>query len=390
MNIAIVAVAYNRLDALKQLIASLEKAYYEEPITLIISIDKSDTEIVESFADNYVWAYGEKIVDKHNKNLGLRAHMMSLGKWFDLFDAIIVLEDDIVVSPNYLNFTKQAVEKYHNCDDIAGIGLYSFSVNYQTNNLFQPVRDEHDVYFMNCAMSWGEVWMRESWLLFYEWYEKHQVFNPTNYLPQSICRWNQKSWLKYHTRYCIENNKFFVYPYTSLSTDCGYAGEHNDGKASSIFQVSLQNGNKRNYALPDFGENAVYYNGFFENIALYGVLGFSEENLCLDLNGEINNRTNKRYWLTTKVRDYKIVKSFGLSFRPIEANVLFNYSGSDIFLYDTTIHKNNHIKKKDKSLLYYRYLSNGFKFIRRYGVFLIADDFWELVKRKTREILHLL
>ena len=57
MNIAIVCVAYNRTDSLKRLLTSLEQAYYATPATLIISIDKSNTDVVEQFADNYHWLH---------------------------------------------------------------------------------------------------------------------------------------------------------------------------------------------------------------------------------------------------------------------------------------------------------------------------------------------
>lgn len=384
-NIAIIAVAYNRVDSLSRLLKSLDLAYYEEDVTLIISVDKSNTDIVERFADKYEWKHGEKIVDKHEKNLGLRSHMMSLGKWFDEFDAIVVLEDDIVVSPNFYTYTKQTVEKYSFCQNIAGISLYGFSINYQIGLPFQPIKDEHDVYFMNCAMSWGEVWMRDSWKKFYEWYLSHQDFPMMKHLPRSICLWNQKSWLKYHTRYCIEENKYFVHPYTSLCTNFGDAGEHSDGTSNTIYQVPMQCGKKTSFLLPDFDSKAVFYDGFFENIELYNLLGYTPDELCIDLQGEWHNRLNKRYWLTTEVEDYKIVRSFGLNYRPIDLNVLNNNEGNQIFLYDTTVAVKNPNKKNRKSFLYRYYLSNMFYFVRSYGFGYVLKDLFEVIKRK---ILH--
>lgn len=383
-NIAIVAVAYNRVDSLSRLLNSLDLAYYEEDVTLIISVDKSNTDVVEHYADNYKWKHGEKIVDKHEKNLGLRSHMMSLGKWFDRFYAIVVLEDDIVVSPNFYTYTKQTVEKYHVCPNIAGISLYGFNINYQIGLPFQPIKDEHDVYFMNCAMSWGEVWMRDSWKKFYEWYLSHQDFPMMKHLPRSICLWNQKSWLKYHTRYCIEENKYFVHPYASLSTNFGDAGEHNDGTSNTIYQVPMQCGKKTSFLLPDFDSKAVFYDGFFEYVKLYNVLGYTPDELCIDLQGEWHNRLNKRYWLTTEVEDYKIVRSFGLNYRPIDLNVLNNNEGNQIFLYDTTVAVKNSNKKNRKSFLYRYHLSNMFYFVRSYGFGYALKDFIESVKKRIK------
>ena len=129
-NIAIVTVAYNRSDSLARLLNSLERAYYgQESPTLIISIDKSNTDVVERFADEYSWPHGEKMVRKHEQNLGLRNHMLSLGEWFDKYDALVILEDDIVVSPSFYIYTRQCVNKYSSDANIAGISLYGFEVN---------------------------------------------------------------------------------------------------------------------------------------------------------------------------------------------------------------------------------------------------------------------
>ena len=384
MNIAIVAVAYNRVKSLSRLLSSLGKADYEnDRVTLIISVDKSNTNTVEQFADEFQWKHGEKIVDKHDENLGLRQHMMSLGKWFEWFDAIVVLEDDIVVSPNFYSYTCQAVNKYCTCTDIAGISLYSYSVNYQNSTPFQPYKDEHDAYFMNCAMSWGEVWMRDSWRCFYDWYLKHQDFPIMSHLPRGICAWNQKSWLKYHIRYCIEENKFFVHPYVSLTTNYGDVGEHNKAMGDTVFQVAMQQGKKKEFLLPDFGENSVRYDGFFENIALYSILGMSPAELCIDLYGEWHNRLKRRYWLTTQVADYKIVRSYGLNYRPIETNVIMDNKGCQIFLYDTQCVEKNDNDTKTFVLRYHHYIADMVSFVKKYGVNKLLSEFVTKVKRKV-------
>ena len=66
MEIAIVVVAYNRVGSMSRLLYSLEKASYPagKNIPLIISVDKSNTDVVERYADDFRWQFGEKIVDK--------------------------------------------------------------------------------------------------------------------------------------------------------------------------------------------------------------------------------------------------------------------------------------------------------------------------------------
>ena len=373
-DIAIIAVAYNRVDSLSRLLNSLEAAFYaDEKPTLIISIDKSETDVVEKFADEYRWTFGEKIVYKHEKNLGLRKHMMSLGSWFDRFDTLVVLEDDIVVSPCFYSYVVQTSLRYKNNPEIAGVSLYGFEVNYQTGTPFQPVKDEHDTYFMNCAMSWGEIWLKDSWRRFYQWYLEHQEFKKEKHLPDTICRWGNKSWLKYHTRYCIEENKYFVFPYVSLSTNYADAGEHNNVGAKTAFQTNLQIGEKRTFNLPELTKNSILYDGFFENKSLYGSLGLPEHDCCLDLYGTQRNRLKKKYWLTTEKQKLPIEKSYAIRFRPLEENVFKDVKGNEIFLYNCSglIPKSHTVTKP---LLYLYHIDDAFLFVRKYGFFRFLKD----------------
>lgn len=80
---------------------------------------------------------------------------------------------------------------------------------------------------MQIAMSWGQVWMRDSWRRFYNWYEqtKHNKLACINNI-YCFKEWGEKSWLKYHIAYCIDQNKYFVYPYSSYSTNCADKGTH--------------------------------------------------------------------------------------------------------------------------------------------------------------------
>ena len=108
MKIAIIVVGYNRIEGLIRLLDSLTAAEYggDRP-TLILSIDKSNTDAVEKFANEYVWIHGEKIVRTFPENQGLKKHILSCGDFFSDFDELIILEDDIFVAPSFYLFAKQ-------------------------------------------------------------------------------------------------------------------------------------------------------------------------------------------------------------------------------------------------------------------------------------------
>ncbi|MBO4641766.1 MAG: glycosyltransferase [Bacteroidaceae bacterium] len=334
-KIAIIAVTFNRIDSLQRLLASLEHAHYTEEVSLIISVDKSDIDEVASFANQYCWPHGEKMVVLQPRNLGLRSHMLSLGQHFSKFDALVVLEDDVSVSPAFYDYVKACFSRYSDDDRIAGISLYAHAVCNQNDLPFIPAKSEFDVYFMHYAASWGEVWMKRQWCAFYEWYQSHSDEFYLDNLPPCINRWPKTSWLKYHIRYCIETQKYFVYPYSSYSTNNADSGVHfhySDTLYQSVLQVTPQTA----FRLPSLDESIIRYDGFFEPEYLAPYLFVDDKDLCVDLYGMKHPNLYRRYLLSTQSHPYRIVRSFALELRPIEMNIIQNQQGQGIWLYDTT------------------------------------------------------
>lgn len=382
MKIAIVTIAYNRINSLKRLLSSLLQANYpEENVDLIISIDKSETDTVEIFADDFIWPYGQKHVKKHAQNLGLKTHILSQGEEFKEYDALVILEDDVIVSPAFYKYVTQTCEKYHTNSDIAGISLYSFPLNYLTNLPFEPIKNEYDVYFMNTAQSWGQVWMKKQWMDFNEWYLNNSDFKISSEIPEVLFSW-EKSWLKFHTRYCIENNKYFVYPYHAFSSNCGAAGTH-ASKGYNNFQTSMQISLLGKLKLPDKIQYGIRYDGFFENKDVYRSLGIESKECCIDLNGYRHNPSEKRFWLTTSLCPYEIVESYDLSLHPIEMNVLNKINGNDIFLYDTSKpSKGKKVTENTDFICFSLRLMTPRWIFRKLGMKTILTDFSKSLKRK--------
>lgn len=360
MRLAICIISYNRSESVRRVLSSIDKGFYlNDSVDLIISIDYSGSDAVEKVASEFKWEHGEKKIISHNHNLGLRQHVLKCGELTRNYDGLIVLEDDVFVAPSFYLFAKACVLKYNRDDKIAGISLYSFAVNYHNMLPFIPLHSDSDIYLMQNAQSWGQVWMPRQWSHFMEWYAvNNDDFPEMPHLPKSICSW-KKSWLKYHTRYCIETNKFFVYPYTSLSSCFSDDGEHTSG-SSTIIQVPLLSGYQTEFQL----NPTVLYDSFFENILLSKYFDIENtDDLCIDIYGEKQNRQKRRFWLTRKICNYAIVRSFGLKLKPFEQNIINNISGHDIFLYDTTLYADN--PYKTNQLSFDRYLYNYYPGIRK-------------------------
>lgn len=334
---ALIAIGYNRAENMRRLLASLEKAYYgADEVTLIVSIDNSGTNAVEKIAKQFIWTHGPKKVVTYPERQGLRKHILHCGEYVREYEAVAVFEDDIVAAAGFYQYMKSAVEQYGADDRIAGISLYDHSWNVHTNEPFEAAFSGADGYFLQFAQSWGQVWMKNQWLDFAAWYEKHcEEFGPQEDIPQDVSNWPETSWLKYHIKYCIEQNKYFVYPYKSLSTCFSEVGEH-CWEQDSHLQVPMLATLKETYCLPSLDDtDAVRYDAFFERVLCEGqVAGVEWKDICVDLYGFRKGYLGKRYVLTTRSLPYQCIKTFGMELRPQEMNALCDIPGEDIFLYD--------------------------------------------------------
>lgn len=372
MNIAIVAVAYNRIESISRLLSSLDRAYYDENVTLIISIDKSNTTKVEEYADSFIWKYGTKKVVRHKENMGLRKHILSIGEYLNEYDALVVLEDDLVVSPSFWFYAKASAVHYRDDVNVAGISLYSYHINPHTTTPFFPMITNKDTYFLQYAPSWGQVWLKKQWKEFKLWYDcNSEEFTDAPHLPYNICHWGKKSWLKYHTKYAIEHNKFFVYPYDAYSTTCGDLGEHAI-ENTSYMQVSLMQDYKKDFNFTRLLNAQVMYDAFFERIMSVGEF----QDVCIDLYGQKRNKMKNRYWLTTSAEKFKVLKSYRLTFKPYELNAIDGNNGEDLFLYDTSEPTSSKPDFQRSTLLVRYDIQNLLRILYDYTLANLFKDIW--------------
>lgn len=382
-KIAIVVVAYNRVKSLERLLTSLKKAsYYGQEVPLIISIDNSGNQDVSSYAKKFVWPFGDKQIIEHRTRLGLRKHVLFCGNLSRNYDGVILLEDDLFVSQSFYNYATQTIEKYDVNNSIAGISLYTHLWNVGINRPFNPLHNGFDAYFLQYAQSWGQVWTKRMWEQFYDWYLKNEHLWSMNVnLPENVRKWPESSWLKYFISYVTKTNRYFVYPYISLTTNFTEAGTHNK-VSNSNYQVPLLTGELKEFHLPDFNDDSLKYDVFFESTTLWKALDLPEDEVCIDLYGDKSNEGSQRYWLTSKYLNYRIIKEYALQLRPHELNIIYDLRGKGIFLYDT-FEKGSNFKSNEKSLLRISQIRYDVKAVNKRSLFnLLTYELKESFKRK--------
>ncbi len=360
-KIAIVIIAYNRSAALLRLLDSLSNAYYPEglDVPLIISIDKSDSNEVADIAGDFIWEHGDKSVRLQEKNLGLREHVLKCGDIALEYDGIIMLEDDLYVSPSFYMYTLAAMRSVKKESRICGISLYNHRLNVHVREPFEAIDDGYDNYYMQLASSWGQAFSSDQWSGFRNWYAGHRDDDiAADNVPQNISSWSEKSWLKYYIKYLIDNDGYFLYPRVSLTTNFGDEGTHARAGDSDL-QVPLAGMGKFGQIDLHFSsleDSQAIYDAYFENVTLSD--GLPEEvrdKITIDMYGVKQAGSYKRYVLTSKSLPYRILESFGRRLRPIDANIAYKIWGRDFFLYDTDkSSKAPEVSKTDKYLYNYR------------------------------------
>ncbi len=382
-TVAIVIIAYNRPDSLKRLLASLAGANYPEKksIPLIISIDQGDNAKVIEAADSFIWEHGEKSVICRKVNLGLKQHVLLCGDYAQTYEGVIMLEDDLYVSPSFYTYAFAALEFAEGQDDIGGISLYNHLLNVHVREPFEAVREDYDNWYFQFASSWGQAFGRVQWSRFREWLKNHDGKPLASYdMPENVSSWSDKSWLKYYIKYLIETNKYFMYPYISLTTNFSEEGAH-AREAVTDLQVPLagKTDSSREYHFCKLHETSAVYDAFFENVCLKkhvaeqlaGIIKnagneYGKEKtdfVEVDLYGYRPKMPGMRYFLTSRSLPYKLLKSYGRSLRPMDANIFEEMSGNDFYLYDTG-EQGSAPKTEDARKYLYHYKALKMKAIR--------------------------
>ena len=90
-------------------------------------------------------------------NLGLAASIIAgVSKIFEIADEVIVLEDDLIVTSNFLSFMNQALTRFQLDKKVFSISGYSFNISgSKTTN--------YDAYFLNRGWSWGWATWKDRW-----------------------------------------------------------------------------------------------------------------------------------------------------------------------------------------------------------------------------------
>lgn len=166
MYAPVVVFVYKRIDHVKEVLAALGRNYDIEFTDLYIFSDGpknesevSDVKSVRNYVKNYIAdnRFKKSVLLEQEENKGLAGSIIEgVTKIINEYGRVIVLEDDHVTSPDFLQYMNGALDFYEKNDRIWSISGYTWKMKSFKNY-------HHDI-FMGCRAScWGWASWKNRW-----------------------------------------------------------------------------------------------------------------------------------------------------------------------------------------------------------------------------------
>lgn len=235
MKIATIIFTYNRPKQTQTVLEALSKSQIL-PQKLIIFQDgvKESTSLEEwekvgEVISSVTWCEAEVI--RHQENKGLAASIIDgVDYAFQTNDAVVVLEDDCVPHPKFMNYMTDALHKYEGSKRVYSVTGYAYPVNLK--------REKTDAYFGGRSSSQGWGTWKDRWSQFEKDYTLLRKIKRDPRLNDRLQTWGPDlpgyllgnvedrcdSWAVFWELKHIEKEGYALVPYRSLIDNIGYDG----------------------------------------------------------------------------------------------------------------------------------------------------------------------
>jgi len=233
----IIVFAYNRPKHLDRLLESLSRCDRLRECRLYLHCDgakRAEDKGGVAASRRVAFSWAEKLggmVIERDRNQGLSQSVVEGVKDLcEKYGRAIVLEDDLVVRKDFIDFMLRALDQYANRSDVLQISGYQYGI---------PTASSRDVYFLPLTSGWGWATWKRAWDL-YEWEPKgareklecrgvRRRFSlwdsyPYPTLLEERLRGNNESWGILWQWTVFERNAHVVFPSRSLVWNGGFDG----------------------------------------------------------------------------------------------------------------------------------------------------------------------
>ena len=263
----LVLFVYNRPDHVRLCLEAVNKNVHSDETDFYIFSDgaknQKDAEsvnevrsLLKKFADNN--SFKSVNITESNTNKGLAASVISgVDEVIGKYGRVIVLEDDLITSSDFLNFMNGALDYYERNQIIWSVAGY-------TPELRCIKRYKHDVWFCDRAGSWGWATWSDRWKSI-DWNvtDYNEFINDPSRVKQFKKRgYNMPEMLEkqmngeidsWAIRFCYEQykqDKVTVKPAISRIYNIGFDGTGTHGEVHNKWKVTLYEGDGNTTFIP--------------------------------------------------------------------------------------------------------------------------------------------
>ena len=251
----IIIFAYNRPRHLQKTLHSLQSNNLSKKSSLIVfadgpkigtsTDDLKKIEEVSRIVKSKQWC-GEVILNRASSNKGLsRSIIEGVTSVLDKYDRAIVLEDDLLLSRNFLDYMNYSLDRYENDERVMQISGFSFPLDFYEK--------KYGSYFVSMISSWGWGTWKRGWKYFdkgatgYEELKKNQEleyrFNINGSYRYSDMLYKQMetseidSWAIRWWWSVFRNGGLTLFPEKSLVRNIGFDSEGTHTKSGDEFNL---------------------------------------------------------------------------------------------------------------------------------------------------------
>jgi len=271
MNSPIAVFLYNRPDKSYKCLKSLSQNHHFNDSHLYIFIDgpksttdKRQIENVKKVVADFEFKNLKKVhVSNHNKGLA-QSIFQGVNKILSLYDTVIVIEDDLILSPFFLNFINTCLNKY-NYKDIYQVSGHNWGESLVSINCPFLIPNINSWGWATWKSKWGgfklgEINKQEIKKFDLKLIKKFNLNNSYNYFKilKKHLQGKVDSWAIQWYYFVFKNKGYTIYPSTSLVV--------NNGMDGSGTHTLSSNFNKRVVAEIkfDYPKKLRYERNFFE------------------------------------------------------------------------------------------------------------------------------
>lgn len=236
-NTPIAIFLYNRPDHARQLFDSLLNCSRLEECDVYAFCDgikkpehKSGVQAARAVIHEFKPRLNNAHIIEREQNLGLaRSVVNGVTELCEQFGRIIVLEDDFILHPYFLDFMLQSLDRYVDDEQVAQVAGFTFPID---------APEKPDAFFLPLTTSWGWATWQRAWN-FFSW-DTHTVLETLDADPQLRARFDLDgaysytdmmrlaaegqldSWAIRWYWHTFSANKFTLYPRQSLVWQNGF------------------------------------------------------------------------------------------------------------------------------------------------------------------------